>query len=139
MVDRVTANLPSRDFSETEAFYAPLGFARVFRNEGWMILRREGAKGPLELEFFAHPGLDPAESWFSACIRVDDPDSLLAEWQAAGVDQTPGAIPRLTGMFKLEETPRMFALIDRDGSLLRVLDNLDRVDVEPVAAEGMAP
>ncbi|MBE2276369.1 MAG: bleomycin resistance protein [Rhodobacteraceae bacterium] len=121
MADRITANLPSRDFSATEAFYAALGFTRSWRDDGWMILTR----GPLMLEFFAHPEVDPWSSWFSACVRVDDPDALLEEWQGAGLSSDRKAIPRLTGFFKPGAAPRMFALVDPDGTLLRVIDNGD--------------
>ena len=121
MADRITANLPSRDFAATEAFYARLGFRTGFRDEGWMILQR----GPLMLEFFPHPTVDPLSSWFSACIRVDDVASLLAEWQQLGLSADDHATPRLTAMFKPGNAPRMFALVDEDGSLLRVIDNLD--------------
>ncbi|MDN5786405.1 bleomycin resistance protein [Pseudorhodobacter sp.] len=121
MADRITANLPSRDFKATAAFYARLGFAEVFRGTGWMILRR----GPLELEFFPHADLDPAQSAFSACIRLDDIEGLLQEWRGLGLSVDPKAIPRLTGIFRPSEAPRMFALIDLDGSLLRCIDNGD--------------
>jgi hypothetical protein len=119
MADRITANLPSRDFGATEAFYARLGFTRMWRDEGWMILKR----GVLELEFFPHPDLVPGESWFSACIRVDDLDTLHTEWRAAGLPGDHRAIPRLTGFFQPGEAPRMFALVDADGSLLRCMGN----------------
>lgn len=121
MADRITANLPSRDFAATEAFYHRLGFRTDFRDDGWMILRRDA----LELEFFPHPGVDKWSSWFSACIRVDEVEALLAEWQQVGLSDDRTAIPRLTGIFKLQGAPRMFALVDEDGSLLRVLDNKD--------------
>ena len=121
MADRITANLPSRDFGATEAFYGALGFTTGFRDDGWMILHR----GPLMLEFFPHPELDPWSSWFSACIRVDDPDALLALWRGAGLPSDHTSIPRLTGFFKHGSAPRMFALVDPDGSLLRVIDNTD--------------
>lgn len=119
--DRITADLPSRDFAATPAFYAAPGFPEAFRGEGWMILRR----GPLEPEFFPHPDPAPRESWFPACIRLDDPDALLAEWRAAGLPEDRHAIPRLTGFFRPEGPPRMCALADADGSLLRVIDNRD--------------
>ncbi|GLS86461.1 bleomycin resistance protein [Cypionkella aquatica] len=121
MADRITANLPSRDFTSTEAFYARLGFATRYRDDGWMILRR----GSLELEFFHHPGVDKLTSWFSACIRIDDMPGLLTEWQKVGLPSDAKATPRLTGIFKHGQAPRMFALVDEDGSLLRVIDNLD--------------
>ena len=129
MADRITANLPARDFAATSAFYGALGFSEEFRDEGWMILRRGG----LVLEFFPHPGVDPWSSWFSACIRVDDPDALLAEWRrTAGLPEDRKAIPRLTGFFRHGGAPRMFALVDPDGSLLRVIDNRDTGEVPDV-------
>ncbi|NGM46485.1 bleomycin resistance protein [Rhodobacter sp. SGA-6-6] len=129
MADRITANLPARDFAATSAFYGALGFAETFRDEGWMILRRGG----LVLEFFPHPGVDPWSSWFSACIRIDDPDALLAEWrETSGLPADHKAIPRLTGFFKHAGAPRMFALVDPDGSLLRVIDNRDAGEVPDV-------
>ncbi|MDR7124840.1 bleomycin resistance protein [Pseudotabrizicola sp. 4114] len=121
MADRITANLPSRDFDATAAFYTQLGFAVGFRNAGWMILTR----GDLVVEFFPHPDVDPLSSCFSACVRVDDPDTLYRDWSAVGISAERSAIPRLTGLFKLADAPRMFALVDPDGSLLRVLDNKD--------------
>jgi catechol 2,3-dioxygenase-like lactoylglutathione lyase family enzyme len=121
MADRITANLPARDFAATAAFYGRLGFSESFRGDGWMILKRGG----LELEFFPHPDLAPADSSFSACVRVDAPDVLFAEWQGAGLTADPASIPRLTGFFRPTDAPRMFALVDPDGSLLRVIDNLD--------------
>lgn len=119
MADRITANLPSSNFDATVDFYGKLGFAVGFRNEGWLILQREG----LELEFFHHPTVDKWTSWFSACVRVDNLDDLRQEWLAAGLDADTKSIPRLTEMFKLPDAPRMFALVDADGSLLRCIDN----------------
>lgn len=117
---KITANLPSRDFDVTEQFYATLGFRTAFRNDGWMILRRDG----MTVEFFPHPDLVPGQSWFSACLRLPEIDSLHAEWhRATGLSGPPEAIPRLTDPFKLPDAPRMFALIDPDGSLWRVLES----------------
>ena len=121
MGDRITANLPARDFGTASAFYGQLGFTETYRDAGWMILRR----GDLVLEFFPHPQVDPWSSWFSAYVRVDDPDALHAEWSGAGLPTDHESIPRLTGFFKHGGAPRMFALVDRDGSLLRVIDNCD--------------
>ena len=117
--DRITANLPSRDFAATERFYAALGFQTGFRDDGWMILNR----GKLEVEFFPWPDLDPYASNASACVRVNDLDGLLAEWRQSNLSENPRSIPRLTGVVKHPGVPRMFALVDADGSLLRVLEN----------------
>lgn len=117
----VTANLPSRDFGATEAFYARLGFETRFRNEGWMIL----GFGDTQVEFFPHPGLDPRESWFSACLRCDDLEALHARFSQAYLPVDATSVPRLTGIFRLEDAPRMFALVDEDGSLWRVMDETE--------------
>jgi len=117
---KITANLPSRDFGSTARFYATLGFGAAFRNDDWMILRRDG----MSVEFFPHPDLDPRNSWFSACLRLPEIDGLHAEWRAAtGLSGARDAVPRLTDPFKLPEAPRMFALVDPDGSLWRVMES----------------
>jgi catechol 2,3-dioxygenase-like lactoylglutathione lyase family enzyme len=120
MRDRVTANLPARSFDETAAFYGALGFEVVFRDQGWMIV----ARGDLEIEFFPHPGLDPRESWFGACVRVADADRLHREWSAASLPR--GGIPRMTEPGDDPSGHRMFAVVDPNGSLLRCMSPRDR-------------
>lgn len=115
MPDRITANLPARSLDATERFYAALGFVTTFKDDGWMILKR----GPLELEFFPHPELDPKTSWFSACVRVDDVDALHAAWSSVGLG-THG-IPRLTPPRDEPWGLRQANLVDEDGSLLRII------------------
>jgi catechol 2,3-dioxygenase-like lactoylglutathione lyase family enzyme len=118
-MDRITANLPARDFDATVAFWARLGFGVDYCDDHWMILSR----GTMTVEFFPHPQVDKWSSWFSACIRVDDLDARHAEWAALDLPTDPRAIPRLTGILHQPPVPRMFALVDADGSLLRVLQN----------------
>ena len=118
ITDRVTANLPARDFDETEAFYRRLGFTVAHRDDGWMILVR----GPLQIEFFPHSGLVPEDSWFSACVRVGDVDALHAEWSRAGLPDA--GVPRLTTPRDESFGFRMAALVDPNGSLLRCLSPL---------------
>jgi hypothetical protein len=114
LADRATANLPSRNFDQTAAFYLALGFSVGFKDDGWMILQR----GALELEFFPMPLLNPKQSWFSACFRVDDLDGLYAEFQKAGLANVNLSAPKLEP-FGL----RIFTLIDLDGSLIRCIEN----------------
>lgn len=40
-------------------FFTKLGFEQDWRDDGWMILKRDS----VILEFFPHPDLNPAESW----------------------------------------------------------------------------
>jgi catechol 2,3-dioxygenase-like lactoylglutathione lyase family enzyme len=116
MTDRITANLPARDFDETAAFYERLGFRVDFKDNDWMMM----SCGPLEIEFFPHRDLDPEQSYFSACIRVMDLDRLYGDYARLNL---PGAgIPRLQGPpWTVVEELRIFAVIDPNGSLLRCL------------------
>ena len=119
MSAQITANLPSRDFDKTQAFYHRLGFVTSYRDQNWMIL----AYGNTQVEFFPHPDLIPTESWFSACLRVEDIAPLHATWSTLGLPTDPTAIPRLCDIIPVQGTvPRMFPLVDPDGTLWRVID-----------------
>lgn len=118
-MDRATPNLSSLDFDVTSRFFAALGFTETWRDEGWMILQR----GQLQLEFFPFADLDPATSSFGSCLRVDDLDSLYAVCQSAGVPEKRTGWPRMHPP-KLEPWGgRVGALIDPDGTLLRLIQN----------------
>lgn len=115
---RITANLPSRDFDVTEAFYHRLGFQTVYRGEGWMILEWRG----LWVEFFPHPDLNPAESWFSTCLRLREIETVHAAWLKLDLPTDAPAFPRIgTEVLNFEDAPPMFFLHDPDGSLWRVM------------------
>lgn len=117
---RITANLPSRDFDATEAFYAALGFERAYRGDGWMILHFDG----LLVEFFPHPDLDPKTSWFSAGLRTPAIAPIRDRWAAAGCWSEETDIPRLTGITDpAGDVPGMFCMIDPDGSLWRIMED----------------
>lgn len=117
MPDAATPNLPSRDFDATAAFYAALGFEKSWRDDQWMILTRGG----LTLEFFPHPDLDPATSWFSCCLRLDDLQGFYAVCRAAGLPEAETGWPRLHAPRRMDRGGEMAALIDPDGTLLRLL------------------
>ncbi|MFM9978048.1 MAG: bleomycin resistance protein [Sphingomonadaceae bacterium] len=119
MTDRATPNLPSRDFDATYAFFAALGFEESWRDAGWMILER----GSLTLEFFAYPDLDPTVSAFGSCLRLDDLDAFYAVCKTSGIPEKVTGHPRLHPP-KLEDWGgRVGALLDPDGSLLRLIQN----------------
>lgn len=119
MADRATPNLPARDFDTTESFYAKLGFERTWRDGGWMILRR----GEVQLEFFPYPDLDPAQSSFSCCLRLDDMPAFVETCRAAGIGAGPSGFPRLQAPRREHSGLDIAYLVDHDGSLLRLVQN----------------
>ena len=119
MADHATPNLPARDFSATAAFYAQLGFEERYRDRGWMILER----GWLTLEFFPYPDLDPAQSSFSCCLRLDDLGGFYAVCRSAGLPETTTGWPRLHPPRDEPSGVRVAYMIDPDGTLLRLVAN----------------
>lgn len=116
--DRATPNLPSRDFDVTVAFFGRLGFTVSYRSEGWMILERGG----LLLEFFPYPDLDPSSSSFGACLRLENVDAFHAVCIEAGVPDKRTGWPRLHPPVHESWGGRVGALIDPDGTLLRLVE-----------------
>jgi catechol 2,3-dioxygenase-like lactoylglutathione lyase family enzyme len=115
--EQVAPILPSRSFEATARFYEALGFAVVSQYQppdAYLILRR----GEIELHFFPHFDLDPAASYAGCYIRVQDVETWFEAAQGVGLPRA--GIPRL---LPLQDRPwgmREFAVIDPDGSLLRV-------------------
>ena len=108
--------LPSRSLSKTLEFFGRLGFDGKILGAAndYAILTR----GDLELHFFLHTELRPAESFAGCYVRVADVESL---YQAFSLAELPRrGIPR---MDRIESKPwgmREFAIVDEDGNLLRV-------------------
>lgn len=119
MPDSATPNLPSRDFEATFQFYRGLGFEEKWRDAGWMILRR----GSLVVEFFRHPELNPAESWFSCCFRLDDVASFFTIVLQAGVPECNTGWPRAHRPKRESWGGMVGALIDIDGTLIRLIQD----------------
>lgn len=119
MADHATPNLPSRDFAATAAFYAGIGFEEDFRDEGWMILSR----GTATLEFFPYPDLDPFQSSFSCCLRLDDLPAMMAQVETSGVPDARHGIPRYHPAAPDPSGLTIAFLIDPDGTLLRLIRN----------------
>ncbi len=108
--------LPSRSVNDTLAFYRRLGFEGTVSAFpfSYAILRR----GPVELHFFTHEELKPAESNAGCYIRVADVESIYAAFSAA---QLPAkGIPRMDSVTNKPWGMREFAIVDPDGNLIRV-------------------
>ena len=120
MPDTATPNLPSRDFATTSAFYDRLGFSEAYRDESWMILTR----GEVMLEFFPFPDLEPAESSFGCCLRLDDVDAFYRVCLDTGLPESTKGFPRLHPPRQEKSGLRIGALVDPEGTLLRLIGNL---------------
>lgn len=114
--DRAIPTLPAISMEDTLAFYRRLGFVCevASANGDYAIAERDS----LEVHFFLYEKLLPAESSFGAYFRVNDVDGLFADFSALTLPSS--GIPRIT---KLENKPwgmREFAIIDENGSLIRI-------------------
>ena len=114
--DLAIPTLPCRSVTATVEFYKRLGFEggpHEF-NSDYAILCR----GAVELHFFTHRELVPADSSAGCYIRVLDVENVYRSFSSK---QLPSAgIPR---MDSLEDKPwglREFAVVDPDGNLLRI-------------------
>jgi hypothetical protein len=107
--------LPSRSVSDTLVFFKRLGFdGRLCGDGDYAILTR----GTVELHFFTHRELRPAESSAMCYIRVSDVESIYQAFMLEGLPRK--GIPR---MDTLEDKPwgmREFAIVDPGGNLLRI-------------------
>lgn len=119
--DLAIPTLPSRSIDATVAFYRGLGFeggAHDFNN-AYAILRR----GALELHFFTHKELVPAESSAGCYIRVLDVEAIYRDCLSTNLPSK--GIPRID---TLQDKPwglREFAIVDPDGNLLRIGQLID--------------
>jgi catechol 2,3-dioxygenase-like lactoylglutathione lyase family enzyme len=109
--------LPSRDFDVTVAFYTSLGFSELRRWDDYLIVVRDA----LELHFFVDESVDWATTNAGCYLRVPDAPGLWDAWAGAGVPLSHRGAPRLQGPpWDTEYGLREFALVDPDGSLIRV-------------------
>lgn len=110
--------LPARDLAETRAFYERLGFEAT----GWWPGAFGGyailVRGDLTMHFFSFADIVPGESYAQCYWRVDDVDALHAEFQALALPRA--GIPRLDPVGNKPWGMREFALVDPNGTLVRV-------------------
>lgn len=116
--EKVAPILPARDLADTRAFYERLGFNAV----GWWPQAFGGyailTRGDLEMHFFSFTDVSPHDSYAQCYWRVDDVDALHADFSRLGL---PGSgIPRLTAVEAKPWGTREFALVDPNGTLVRI-------------------
>ena len=113
--DLAIPTLPSRSVGDTLAFYRRLGFdGEIHAFGGYAILRR----GTVELHFFTHRELVPAESSAMCYIRVSDAESIYRAFALAELPRK--GIPRLDALDDKPWGMREFAIVDSDGNLIRI-------------------
>ncbi|MCR3782998.1 VOC family protein, partial [Pseudomonas aeruginosa] len=118
-MERAIPTFPCRDLDSASAFYQSLGFHLGARYPTYAILQR----GALELHLSLFEALEPKTNCSAAYLRLEDAQALHR--QAAALGLGGQGIPRITA---LEDQPwgmREFALVDPDGNLLRVGQELD--------------
>ncbi|WP_146347926.1 bleomycin resistance protein [Phaeobacter marinintestinus] len=121
MLETTAAILPARDFDETVAFYARLGFRETGRwdEQQYLILVRD----KVEIHFFGHKDHDPATCDHGAYIRSSDVDSFSDAASQAGLPVTgrPCFRPAEDKDWGMREA----VVIDCNGNLLRIGQFLD--------------
>ena len=107
--------LPSRSLNDTLAFFRKLGFeGRIHSHGNYAILTR----GTVELHFFTHRELRPAESSAGCYLRVSDVESIYRAFALA--ELPPKGIPRQDALENKPWGMREFAVVDPDGNLIRI-------------------
>ncbi|MDW4572109.1 VOC family protein [Microbacterium sp. M3] len=118
MNERAVPILLSRDLGETLRFYERLGFEnRGAPPEEWgyLIIGR----GTAELHFSEDPSVDPLSTASMCYLYVDDAQRLFEEWTGlVEPDRTSGS--RVEPPVDTEYGMREFAVVDRNGNLLRI-------------------
>lgn len=112
--DLAIPTLPSRSLPATLDFYARLGFDGEIVGDAYAILTR----GDVEIHFFLHTTLVPAESSAGCYVRVADVAPLYLAFQAAKLPHQ--GIPRMDRLADKPWGMREFAVVDEDGNLLRI-------------------
>ena len=114
--------LPSRSVNDTLTFFRRLGFeGKIHGNGDYAIL----TLGSVEIHFFTHHELRPAESCGMCYIRVSNVEAIYREFALAELPRK--GIPRQDGLDDKPWGMREFAIVDPDGNLIRIGQTLTRV------------
>jgi hypothetical protein len=118
---RAVPILPSRDLAATLTFYEALGFEnRGAAPDEWdyLIIGR----GDVELHFISAPDVDPLSTAAQCYVYVDEAAALRDEW-AQIVVADPATGSRVTEIMATDYGMDEFAVVDRNGNLIRVGSN----------------
>jgi catechol 2,3-dioxygenase-like lactoylglutathione lyase family enzyme len=113
-LEKLAPILPSRDTAVTEAFYSRIGFATVYADAEYLLMKRDGA----EVHFFHAPAQDPVSNDHGAYLRPSDVDAFSDQVAALGLPREAG-FPRFWPAEDKAWGMREAALWDPDGNLIR--------------------
>jgi len=125
--------LPCVSINDTLAFYNALGFATTYQQAKpnlYTVVQREA----IILHFFYLKGLDPAQSYSTCLVVVDDINALYASF-AASMRQKFGkllvaGIPRMTALRNQAGGGRGFNIIDPGGNWIRFAQRVEASTVD---------
>jgi catechol 2,3-dioxygenase-like lactoylglutathione lyase family enzyme len=123
LTERTIPILPCRSIDDVLAFYRALGFVVTYQQERpntYAVVQRGG----IELQFFVLKGLDPAQSYSTCYVLVDDVDGLYEAFtvglrDAIGRVPTRG-IPRVGSLRDMAYGVRQFVVVDPGGNYIRI-------------------
>ncbi|MFN0022931.1 MAG: bleomycin resistance protein [Parvularculaceae bacterium] len=113
MLEKLSPILPARNIAVSEAFYAQLGFRTIYRDDAYLLMKRQKA----EVHFFLHQKHKPDASDHGAYLRPSDIDALSAEFAALDLPRT--GIPRFEPAESKPWGMKELAIVDPDGNLIR--------------------
>lgn len=111
MLTTIHPKLPMRNKATTLAYYTQLGFSNIGQHDypGYLILQKDA----IELHFFEHPTLIPAENDGQVYIRCSGIESLYQQWLSESVAIHPNGALTMKPWGQKE-----FSLLDPDNNLL---------------------
>ncbi|MFC6150056.1 MULTISPECIES: tetratricopeptide repeat protein [Mumia] len=135
--------LPCSSIEDITDFYETLGFATTYRQtrpNPYVVVARDG----LELHYFGMDGFDPADSYGTCVVLVDDTEPWF-EAIAAGLRERFGKLP-LTGIPRITRPRRRknvgdlsgFSMIDPGGNWVRFMRDAQPAPVDPAAESALA-
>ncbi|GLZ31119.1 hypothetical protein Lesp02_33070 [Lentzea sp. NBRC 105346] len=133
MANEVTVPLlPCPDIDEITDFYRALGFTPTYRQSRpnpYVALQRDD----INLHFFGMPRFDPAQSYGSCLVIVDDTQELYEAF-AQGMRAEFGkvlvaGIPRMTR----PRPGRGFSVVDPGGNWIRIVKAEEKEEEEPTS------
>ncbi|WP_262851437.1 tetratricopeptide repeat protein [Mumia quercus] len=139
MAVRTLPLLPCSSIDDITDFYEALGFTTTYRQtrpNPYVAVERDG----LELHYFGMPGFDPADSYGSCVVLVEDTEPWF-EALAVGLRARHGRLP-LTGIPRITRPRRRknagglsgFSLIDPGGNWVRFM-RVAKAEPDPAPAD----